>query len=189
MYTIKKLSRNDVDFNESDIEKYNIVFQFEKSRAEVEITLKAPSQKIFPRSNNGIMFYVLSQTDGYHWLNFWLAQEPNAVKLICQERDEMKVIRVRYNGIRFPWEFQGNDERAYKLRDLDLNGVIAYDSERISTYKVAMLFEAFGLQYVREDKEACFLYHNGMEGTAIILERICSIIEPRFALSDKLFVD
>lgn len=189
MYTINKLSLSEAEPHEDALEKYSVIFQFKNRTAELHITVEPADNKLFPHSTNEQkMLYLSSQTDGYHWLNFWLAQEPGATKLICEDSNEPKAILINhYNGIRLPWDSQGDKDPVYKLKDLRLDGITAFGSMRMHTLKVDLLFEAFGFEYEEEDKETCFLFDLDQRDIGEMIEKIASIIEPRFALAEAFF--
>ncbi|MEK7672811.1 MAG: hypothetical protein AAB373_02915 [Patescibacteria group bacterium] len=48
-----------------------------------EIEFDLPKQpKVRITKENQRRLYLNSKTDGYHWFNFWAAQEPNAISLL-----------------------------------------------------------------------------------------------------------
>ena len=63
--------------------KYSIDFKFDTQVANVDVDLLNPRR-----------LYVNSKTDGYHWLQSWMAQEPGAVKILELDSEEEK-IRVK----------------------------------------------------------------------------------------------
>lgn len=73
MYTISKKEGLDKDYYGYETE-YSIDFTFQKQKANVTIELWSdePSNKCRLKSN----------TDGYHWLQFFLCQEPNTPKML-----------------------------------------------------------------------------------------------------------
>jgi len=70
-YTITKKENLDVEYFGYDTE-FSITFQFEKQQAEVVIGFSSDK----PNKAD-----LISKTDGYHWLHFWLSQEPNTTTL------------------------------------------------------------------------------------------------------------
>lgn len=71
MYTIKK-----EDYNKEIT--WTIYFKYERSAAIVEIYY----------DKNDINLHLTSKTDGFHWFEFFMAQEPNCKELEFQEYDE-----------------------------------------------------------------------------------------------------
>lgn len=51
--------------------EFDISFKFKRQSAEVNLEVMSPRK-----------LRVLSKTDGYHWLQLWMAQDPNATELL-----------------------------------------------------------------------------------------------------------
>ena len=62
--------------------EFDISFKFERQSAEVNIEVMEPRE-----------LRMSSMTDGYHWLQLWMAQDPHATELLAlpweQERDKV----------------------------------------------------------------------------------------------------
>jgi hypothetical protein len=77
-YTISKKEGLDVDYYGYETE-YSIDFSFKKQKANVTI-------EIYPDEPIG-KCRLSSNTDGYHWLQFFLSQEPETEKLLEESFD------------------------------------------------------------------------------------------------------
>lgn len=64
MYKIEKIKNKTCTI-------WQIYFEFIKSKAKVTLT----------HENEDIDLYLYSETDGFHWFEFFMAQEPNCEKL------------------------------------------------------------------------------------------------------------
>lgn len=71
-YTISKKTGLDKDYYGYETE-YSIDFTFQKQKANVTV-------EIYSEHPNRV--HLSSNTDGYHWLQFFLCQEPNTPKLL-----------------------------------------------------------------------------------------------------------
>lgn len=87
----------DPNLEEGDNKKFIIEFNFESQEAEVWVTVL-----------DDHTLYLNSVTDGYHWLHFFLSQQPHAKELKeNMERDEeRRIINGLFNphGIKYEIE-------------------------------------------------------------------------------------
>lgn len=84
----------DPDLEEGDDKKFQIDFKFESQEAELEVTVL-----------DDTTLYLRSKTDGYHWLHFFMSQQPHANKLDenLTREDEMRIINgvFKPHGMRY----------------------------------------------------------------------------------------
>jgi hypothetical protein len=90
--------------------KFKIDFYFTTQSARLVVELE---------SKNTIA--VTSDTDGYHWLGFWLSQSPNAVELLdANYEDRHKIINEKFAKFGMVYEEQ-DKELAYMQLSDDFN--------------------------------------------------------------------
>ena len=78
--------------------RYIIDFKFTKQSAEVDV------ERLDQRS-----LYVNSHTDGYHWLQFWMAQEPDAIKVL-ELSDDQETTRVTQSLSALGFDYKREDK-------------------------------------------------------------------------------
>ncbi len=98
--------------------QWTISFEFKKSKAVVKIT----------HDKNDIDLRLVSLTDGFHWFEFFMAQEPDCKKLEFEEEKDYSLAKERVkklfkdNGLTFRPE---DKESCY------LNGADPYNDNQI----------------------------------------------------------
>lgn len=99
-YTIIKKEGLDKEYYGHDIE-YDIDFTFEKQICNVTIEVNSDNQNKARLSSN---------TDGYHWLQFFLCQEPNCVKMLeLSFADEVARCEQTFNEKNIIYEQEGKN--------------------------------------------------------------------------------
>lgn len=111
MYKIQKTEKK-------NLTQWIIKFEFKKSNAVVEIT----------HDKNNIDLHLVSRTDGFHWFEFFMAQEPNCEKLEFEERNEYLQAKEKVR------QLFNNNGFIYRPEDKEscfLNGISPYNDNQI----------------------------------------------------------
>lgn len=119
MYTIQKEKNSKENV-------WKIIFEFEKSKAEVEIT----------QYKDDIDLRLVSLTDGFHWFEFFMAQEPNCTEL---EFDGDNHYLLAKDKVKKLFEDNGFIYRPEDKESCFLNGICPYNDEQID--RVAKLID------------------------------------------------
>ncbi len=100
--------------------QWEILFEFKKSKATVEIT----------HNESDIDLYLVSKTDGFHWFEFFMAQEPNCTKLEFEDRNDNLLSKEK---VRKLFENNGFIYRPEDKESCFLNGISPYTDNQIET--------------------------------------------------------
>lgn len=86
---------------------YQINYSFAKQSAVVSMDIEEDGS-----------LYLTSETDGYHWFEFWLCQEPNCKKLIYEERCDNKKAEEKVRALfeSFEYTFIAEDKETFFLK-------------------------------------------------------------------------
>ena len=87
--------------------EYVIDFRFSKQNARVHVER---------REDGRLVFY--NPTDGYHWLQFWMAQEPNASKLL-ELPYEAEETKVRQSLAMRDFAYTSDDKRSFCVQSVN----------------------------------------------------------------------
>ena len=79
-------------------EDFEIIFKFQTQEATISIEVE-----------NKNCLQITSNTDGYHWFQYWLAQEPNCINLVDDlsidlETEKVRLLFLAYNMIYEPMD-------------------------------------------------------------------------------------
>lgn len=122
MYKIEKIENKNST-------QWTINFEFEKSNAVVEIT----------HDKNDIDLRLVSMTDGFHWFEFFMAQEPNCDKLEFEERNDYLLAKEK---VRELFKSNGFIYRPEDKESCFLNGISPYSDNQIETI-AKLIYERF----------------------------------------------
>jgi hypothetical protein len=100
--------------------QWKIIFEFEKSNAVVEIT----------HDKNDVDLYLVSRTDGFHWFEFFMAQEPNCENLQFEERNDYLLAKEKVRDL---FKNNGFIYRPENKESCFLNGINPYTDNQIET--------------------------------------------------------
>ena|SRR3989344_8169327 len=89
-------------------DEYVIDFQFSKQRAKVNVEKREEDGRLV----------IYNPTDGYHWLQFWMAQEPNASKLL-ELPYEAEETKVRQSLAMRDFAYTSDDKRSFCLQSVN----------------------------------------------------------------------
>lgn len=111
-YTITKKEGLDNNYFGYDAE-YIIYFKFEKQIADVSIQICNDDLK-------NVRLY--SNTDGYHWLQFFLSQEPNAKEMVEHGYNDRDICKKLFSTIGISYEQEDKESAWLNLNnDIDEN--------------------------------------------------------------------
>ena len=111
MYKIEKIEKRNST-------QWIINFEFKESEAVVEIT----------HDKNDIDLHLVSRTDGFHWFEFFMAQEPNCEKL---EFEEQNMYLQAKEKVRKLFNNNGFIYRPEDKESCFLNGISPYTDNQI----------------------------------------------------------